>query len=130
MLLHIGTNDIADGQGDAAVVSEVSDILDKIDQWESVHSQVTVILARIILCAVNPSENPSFNSTVKIFDEALQTMAQDRIDNGDKIVVVDMENALNYSTDMSSDGIHPNLAGYEKMAYVWYNALAKSWVTH
>ena len=121
VLLHIGTNDIDGGQGAVDVVSEVSGILDKIDQWGSVHGQVTVVLARIILRV----DSASFNDTTKSFDDALQTMAQVHISNGDNIVVVDMENALSYSTDMSPDGIHPNLAGYEKMADVWYNALVK-----
>jgi lysophospholipase L1-like esterase len=121
VLVHIGTNDIQNGQNAAAVVAEVAATLDNINLWESVHSQVTVILARIIL----RSDSPSWNATTKSFDDTLQTMAQNRIASGDKIVVVDMENALNYSTDMTSDGIHPNLAGYEKMADVWYNALVK-----
>ena len=123
VLLHIGTNDIQDGQNAAAVVAEVAAILDNIKQWEYDHSQsVTVILARIILRC----DDPSWNATTKIFNDALQTMAQTRIASGEKIIVVDMENALNYTTDMTSDGIHPNYAGYVKMAEVWYNALAKT----
>ena len=118
ILLDIGTNDIESGQNTDAIVAEVASILDNI---KSVNSQITVVLARIIL----RGDNPSLNATTKTFDDSLQAMAQVRIANGDKIVVVDMENALNYSTDMSSDGIHPNLAGYEKMAGVWYDALVK-----
>jgi uncharacterized repeat protein (TIGR02543 family) len=118
ILLHIGTNDIESGQNAPAIVDEVASILDNI---KSVNSQATVVLAKIIL----RGDNPSWNATTKTFDDALQAMAQVRIANGDKIVVADMENALNYSTDMSSDGIHLNLAGYEKMAGVWYDALVK-----
>ncbi len=122
VLLHIGTNDIQSGQNAADVVIEVAATLDKIKQWEFDNSQsVTVILASIVL----RSDRVDWNDTTKSFDVALQAMAQARIANGDKIVVVDMENALNYSTDMSSDGIHPNFAGYEKMADVWYTALVK-----
>jgi uncharacterized repeat protein (TIGR02543 family) len=122
VLLHIGTNDIQSGQNAAAVVAEVASILENINQWEWNYGQsVTVVLARIILRA----DNPSWNDTTKDFDNLLQDLAQTRIANGDKIVVVDMENALNYSTDMVSDGIHPNFSGYEKMADVWYDALVK-----
>jgi uncharacterized repeat protein (TIGR02543 family) len=120
VLLHIGTNDIQDGENAADVVAEVASTLDNINQWESYNSQsVTVILARIIL----RSTNPTLNETTKIFNDALQNMAQNRIAGGDKIVVVDMENVLNYSTDLTSDGVHPNFTGYTKMAEVWYNAL-------
>jgi lysophospholipase L1-like esterase len=123
VLLHIGTNDIQDGQNEAAVVAEVAATLDNINQWESDHSQsVTVILARIILRC----DNPSWNATTKVYNNLLQTMAQTRIASGDKIVIVNMETALNYSTDMTSDGVHPNFAGYVKMAGVWYNALAQT----
>ncbi len=123
VLLHIGTNDIQEGQDPAAVVAEVEATLHNIAQWEVNHSQpVTVILARIILRSVDQS----LNETTKTFNNALQTMAQNRIASGDKIVVVDMENALNYSTDMTSDGVHPNFAGYVKIAGVWYNALTKT----
>jgi uncharacterized repeat protein (TIGR02543 family) len=121
VLLHIGTNDIENGQGASAIVAEVASTLDNIDQWESIHGQVTVVLARIIL----RGDNPSWNTTTKSYDDALQTMALSRIANGDRIVVVDMENALNYSTDMNPDGIHPNPSGYGKMEGVWYSALLK-----
>ena len=54
----------------------------------------------------------------------VKKMAQQRIDNGDKIVIVDMENGagLNYSSDMR-DPAHPTDTGYNKMATVWFNAL-------
>ena len=122
VLLHIGTNDIQNGQNAAAVVAEVASILDNIDLWESIQGQsVTVILARIIL----RGDSASLNATTKSFDDMLQTMAQARIASGDQIIVVDMENALNYPADLASDGIHPTPLGYEKIADVWYNALVK-----
>ena len=42
----------------------------------------------------------------------------------DRILMVDHEPALNYSTDMN-DNLHPNNAGYAKMADVWYQPLVK-----
>ncbi len=122
VLLHIGTNDINDGQDVAGIVTEVGGILDNIDQWGSDNGRtVTVILARIIL----RSDNTGWNATTKTYDNALEAMASARIASGDHIIMVDMENALNYSnpSDLGSDGIHPTATGYEKMANVWYNAL-------
>ena len=49
-------------------------------------------------------------------------MALNRIAGGDDIIIVNMESALNYSTDMY-DELHPNDSGYAKMSEVWYNAL-------
>ncbi len=49
-------------------------------------------------------------------------MAQNRIANGDKIIIVDEEHALIYPDDMSGL-LHPTQAGYNKMAGPWFSAL-------
>ena len=49
-------------------------------------------------------------------------MAEQRIANGDKVVIVDMEQALSYPGDLY-DKLHPNESGYAKMASVWQRAL-------
>ena len=118
ILLHIGTNDIQGGQDAAGVVAEVNSTLNNIDQWANDNGRtVTIILAQIILCSINAS----WNTTTKLYNDELQQMAEAR--SADHIIVVDMENALNYATDLSPDGIHPTDTGYAKMANVWYNAL-------
>jgi lysophospholipase L1-like esterase len=109
ILLHIGTNDISDGGQDA---NEVSDILDEIDRFST---DIKVILALIINRQIHSPETTQFNIDVN-------NMAQNRIATGDDIIVVNMESALNYTTDMT-DNMHPNDAGYVKMAEVWYKAL-------
>lgn len=121
VLLHTGTNDIDKGQTASDVTDEVSSILDKIDSWESSHnSVVVVVLARIIL----RSNETIKNQTTMAFNNDLQQMALNRISSkGDKIVVVDMENALDYSTDLV-DHLHPTSGGYSKMADVWLSALS------
>lgn len=114
VLLHIGTNDITQGNQDA---NEVNDILDVIDAYEDANNKhVTVILALLI------NRNP-YNYATTQFNEDVNNMALNRIASGDDIIIVDMESALNYPTDMNWDGLHPNDSGYAKMAEVWYNAL-------
>jgi len=109
VLLHIGTNDItADGQD----ANEVSDILDEIDRFST---DIKVILALIIDRVPHSLATTQFNIDVN-------NMAQNRIATGDDIIVVDMEHALSYPTDMY-DYLHPNNAGYAKMADVWFDAL-------
>jgi lysophospholipase L1-like esterase len=109
ILLHIGTNDISASGQDA---NEISDILDEIDRFST---DIKVILALIINRQSYSPETTQFNNDVS-------NMAQNRINAGDDIIIVDMESTLNYATDMADD-IHPNDAGYAKMAEVWYNAL-------
>ena len=121
VLLHIGTNDIQDGEVAFGIVSEVEGILNNIYQWGVNNNKtVTVILASIIL----RSDNSTLNSTTISYNSGLQTMASNRIADGDPLIMVDMEHALVYPTDLVSDGIHPTPTGYGKMATIWYNALA------
>ena len=48
ILLHVGTNNIINGQPPSEVVAETQDILDNINQWQSDYEEtVTVILARM-----------------------------------------------------------------------------------
>ena len=58
------------------------------------------------------------------------------INSGDKLILVDMYNALNYAengdmdhdeTYLPNDWLHPTDGGYQKMAVVWQNALADLW---
>jgi lysophospholipase L1-like esterase len=113
ILLHIGTNDITQGNQDA---NEVNSILNVIDAYEVTSGKnIPVVLARIIDRVPNSSLTTAYNND-------LNTMATRRIANGDNITIVNMQNALNYSTDMA-DSLHPNDNGYIKMANVWYNAL-------
>lgn len=116
ILLHIGTNDLLDGQPPSQVADEVMDILDAIDQWENSHSAVTVLLAQII-------NVPGSNAAISAFNDQLQTLAQSRIANGDQIYLVDIENAagLDYDDDSIDfvDEVHPSYAGYQKVANLW-----------
>jgi beta-lactam-binding protein with PASTA domain/lysophospholipase L1-like esterase len=113
VLLHIGTNDITAGNQNA---DKVNAILNVIDAYEVASGKnVTVILALII-------DRVPHSSATTIYNNDVNSMAMSRIANGDHIVIVNMQNALNYATDMT-DEVHPNDNGYAKMANVWFDAL-------
>lgn len=119
VLLHIGTNDVlANNYG----VSNVSRLLDAIDSYEtSSGNPVLVIISEIISQANYPcNSHPGTNA----FNNNLSSMVQSRINNGDKIVFINMEcNAgINYYTDFV-DEVHPNQAGYDKMADLWFQTI-------
>lgn len=124
ILLHIGTNMLDTSPND------VENILDEIDRYESDTGKViTVFLARIInrgnhVCP-NSSETTTFNVNVEV-------MARNRIARGDRITIVDMEcgAGIDYQQDTAPpyehdmyDTLHPNDAGYKKMADAWKKAL-------
>lgn len=115
VLLHIGTNDIA-GSPQNTSVSDIEVILNEIDRFDP---SVTVVLARIVN-QLNNNGQPRF--TVKQFNKNIQALADERVDSGDKIVVVDLETALDYDVDLADD-LHPNIQGYNKMADRWFSAL-------
>jgi len=109
VLLHIGTNDITYGGQD---VNEVNGILNEIDRYST---DITVILALII-------NRIPYSQVTTQYNNSLNQMAMNRIANGDDLIIVNMENALNYPADMA-DSVHPNDSGYAKMANVWFAAL-------
>jgi hypothetical protein len=121
VLLHIGTNDFGAGSANA---SDVSGILDEIYRYAQDHNRVIwVILALIIHRADPPCQ---YCAETANYNNAVRQMAQSRIQNGDKIVIIDMENGagLDYrlapAGDMC-DNVHPYETGYRKMADVWFN---------
>lgn len=119
VLLHIGTNDVLDGNYSS---NGIARILDAIKNYETASGKpVLVLLAKII--SVRDYACNTHSGTIA-FNNNLVTMAQTRINNGDHIVLVDMEcgAGMNYSTDLV-DQVHPNQAGYNKMADKWYGVI-------
>jgi hypothetical protein len=104
VLLHIGTNELD--------IFGVEDILNVVDSYST---DITVVLARIINRATYHQPTTDFNA-------AVAAMAQARISNGDKILIVNHESALIYPNDME-DELHPNSTGFAKMAVVWFDGL-------
>ncbi len=123
VLLHIGTNDVTAG-GQNADANEVNAILNVIDAYENDNdTHVTVILALIINRRLDSSSTKRSQTTQ--FNRDVNNIALSRIANGDDIIIVDMESVLNYNIGVDmADEVHPNDAGYTKMAAVWYDALA------
>lgn len=116
VLLHIGTNDITEGEGAASTAADIGEILDDIDAWEALNNEIWVVLARIV------NRNDGYVAETTTLNGLIQDLADTRIAAGDRIVVVDMESALSYPGDLA-DIWHPDYGGYVKMAAVWFTAL-------
>jgi len=120
ILLHIGTNDPPS--------SDVSGVVDILNNIDSVDKRKTIILAYII---DDIEEDHAHDLDVASFNDALEKMLYGdkdsgilgRINLGDKIIVVDMWHGagLSYHTwgDMFND-LHPNISGFKKMADQWF----------
>lgn len=124
VLLHIGTNDISSGQPPVEIRNEVNGILNEIDEYEqSTGRNVWVVLALI----VNRATGNALRDETTDLNNRLDLLATSRRNNGDKIVVVDMENAIDdydkFPYGEMFDDIHPYATGYTKMAQAWYQEL-------
>jgi hypothetical protein len=123
VLLHIGTNDIGFYDAGNAVVSEVGAILDEIDRYSA---DVWVVLALVI----NRANGCEVTAETTNYNDLLYAMAQARAQDGDRIVVVDMEVDAGLDYDLRPDGDmvdcpHPYRTGFRKMADTWFRGLSE-----
>ncbi|PID91728.1 MAG: hypothetical protein CSA96_06525 [Bacteroidetes bacterium] len=116
VLLHIGTNDVLDGEGSSA--DTIARILDEIDAWEVANGKhVQVFVARIV-------NTYPLSSDISDLNDNIALMVADRGDPG--LVLVDMElgAGIDYPGDFEADGIHLLQSGYDKMGKAWALAVA------
>jgi lysophospholipase L1-like esterase len=110
ILLHIGTNDMTGNPAGAA--DRLATLLDHIT---TTAPNAEVFVAQIIPLGWTSADLLNFNN-------AIPGIVQTRVAAGKHLHVVDMYHALT-TADLSSDGVHPTAAGYDKMSATWYNAL-------
>jgi len=111
ILLHIGTNNTP--QNAAAIDS----LLVTLDTWEAENHPVLALVATI-----TPKRDASKNAQVDVFNQDLRSRIAARVN--DRVLLVEQNLALGMS-DISDEpiGLHPNAAGYQKMANAWFDVL-------
>jgi lysophospholipase L1-like esterase len=62
-------------------------------------------------------------SAVDTYNDAIPAVVQKRIDAGKHILLIDQ--FTGFPTSELGDGVHPNQAGYSRMAGKWYEAISK-----
>ncbi|MEO6085948.1 MAG: non-reducing end alpha-L-arabinofuranosidase family hydrolase, partial [Umezawaea sp.] len=110
VLLHIGTNDLNQGQA-AGAPQRLSSLIDHITA-QSPNTDVFVASIITIRWA---------DQAVQTYNTALRSTVRAKAAAGKRVHLVDMYPAVPVA-DLP-DGIHPNATGYGKMATAWYNAL-------
>lgn len=110
ILLHIGTNNIAEGV--PAMKEELDTLMERIF---CLRSETTLVVAGLIpkpdADAIVTEYNNSVHSLVDIYSAA-----------GNKCYFIDMHDKLT-TADISDDGTHPRQSGYDKMGDAWFSAL-------
>jgi lysophospholipase L1-like esterase len=130
ILLHIGTNDVTH-EADPTADQRVSQILNLIDQYEIRAQKEVIVFLALIINRKLPWEAGSGAATTSLFNDYIKNIAQNRIANGDKIVIVDMEHDAGflYNDEDMADQLHPNTTGYNKMANLWFSSIANNYNT-
>lgn len=118
ILLHIGTNHFSTD------ASGMNSILDKISTWALSNYPVSLFLARIIPAADGSLDVTGFNNNV-------QAIAGSR--PGVRVFIVDQQSAFAVAGEpnradasLMADNLHPNQAGYDRMADRWRGSLTAS----
>ena len=112
VLLHIGTNDIAQNYDVANAPSRLSTLIDKI--CAKLPAGGKVYVAQIVPLSFN-------NQGIINFNTQIPGIVQSKVNSGKPVYMVDMYSAL--TTADLQDGVHPNRTGYDKMADVWFSAI-------
>ncbi|HEU5428821.1 MAG TPA: cellulose binding domain-containing protein [Actinocrinis sp.] len=111
VLLHIGTNDISQNYDLPNAPNRLSALID--------HITNTLPSAEVFVAQIIPL---SYDATqLRAFNAAIPGIVQSKVAAGKHVHLVDQYDAL--TTADLADGVHPNAAGYDKMAAVWYQAL-------
>lgn len=110
--LHAGTNDMDRGQQNGAagrLDSLIGQILDD-------SPGTTVLVATLV-----PSKNPTTQARIKTFNREIGDVVRRHQDAGHHVALVEMSAV---TTADLADGLHPNDAGYRKMADAFFKAVA------
>ena len=113
VLVHLGTNDLAQGQPPSDVIQDLTTIVDRL---RVVNSHIHILLAQIIpMRADGPPDVLELNQAISALAAATSTVAS-------PVASVDHFTGFDQAR-MTWDGIHPNREGNRKLAANWHTAL-------
>ncbi len=113
VLIHLGHNDLGQGQG---VDSTIDDLAAIVGDFRIANPEITVLIAHVIP-STQPqfSEIPELNTEIAVLAALLDTPRS-------RVIAVDQWTGFDPVAD-TYDGTHPNEVGERKMADRWYEAI-------
>lgn len=122
VLIHLGTNDIGQ-RGEVGLASFDDNLRLIIGILRGNRPEVVILLAKVI-----PIGTSSFYGAnahlVEPLNQVIEAVAEEESTIDSPIVLVDQHTGFDLATMMQGDGIHPNAAGEERLAWWWLAALA------
>ncbi|PCG87391.1 hypothetical protein CIB93_04375 [Streptomyces sp. WZ.A104] len=122
VLLHIGTNDM---DRDYQVSTAPQRLGTLIDQIHAASPDTAVVVASLV-----PAAEPAVQARVTAYNKAIPGVVAERAAKGYRITQVSMDTL---TTADLNDSLHPNNAGYEKMAESFLGGIAtlsrNGWIT-
>lgn len=110
--LHIGTNDIGQNYQVSTAPKRLAALIDQLIADEP---KVTILVAQLIC-----NSTPSVQSLIDSYNARIPEIVQSRAKAGKHVCLVSMK--VLTKADLA-DGLHPNDAGYQKMADAWDAAI-------
>lgn len=114
VLLHLGHNDLCQGQSAASTVEELGAIINTLRE---ANAHVGILLAQVIASAA-----PCL-SQIPVFNAQLPALAEAKTLPSSPVLIVDQHSNFDPTT-MTYDQVHPNAAGESHMADRWMTALS------
>ena len=115
VLLMIGTNDVDKSIDLPNVPTRLGALIDSIIALDA-HTL-------IVVAQITPTMQDPLNARIQTYNAAIPAVVKSRADAGKHVALVDMYNAFvsdrNYRTTLLYDRLHPNIAGFQKMADTW-----------
>jgi lysophospholipase L1-like esterase len=123
VLMEYGTNDVWSSISTANVLSAYGFV---VDQFRSQNPDVVFFVAQIT--PLNPSGCTACESNVEALNRQIAAWATGKASAASPIYVVNVWSALPAATYLpnsmyTADGVHPNAAGSQLMADVWYTGI-------
>lgn len=113
VLVQIGTNDCALNYDLHTAAIYIGNLIDNI---HAVNANIWVLVGML------PPGPLSFGSNVDLLNSLLPATVAARSGVGKRVMLVPGTDTIG-AAGMSSDGVHPNAAGYTQIAGFWFNAL-------
>ncbi|MDT4994136.1 MAG: hypothetical protein QOH97_4028 [Actinoplanes sp.] len=123
VLLNAGTNDMLKNYDLPNAPARLHALIDRIIADRPGVSVVvsTLIPSRARRSPTRPTDATS-NSRVQAFNAHIPAIVQAERAAGHKVYAADLNSTLT-TAEINPDGIHPNEAGYARLAKLWYSAL-------